>query len=189
MTSLPEAPPRIPGTLTPTVLDQVRIVWWHEQGFIRASSRGTWRERARAATLAFLWWPSLGVVLAVQLWRSATPNRTAYLSPTRDGVLAVVAKPGGLWVIEDHIRKHQRPPKGKKDPMAGNGGALTAQVVAALLPHIDERRITVEAVAADEKLAELYMAALPGLEIVGPAPKGRGILLRRLPRLPDSGDQ
>ena len=161
-------PPEVPGLPTALGRDAPRLVWWAERGFLHGTTRGSTTARVFSAFLAVAWLPCTPVLLIGQ-W-VALRRRTAryYLSPARDAVLAVVARPDG-WHVAEHL---------SAAPGAGRGRALRHVLSPALLAAADAHGVAVHTSAANRRLAGLYAVEVPGLVDVGPG-RIRGRRLQR----------
>lgn len=166
-----ERPPAIDGIPTAGVFDAARLLWWTQKGFQHGIMHGTASGRMASAVCAVMWWPMWPLLWVVQARVMARKKTRYYLSPAGDAMLSVVAK-RGRWVIGDHLSAR---------PGTGRGQALRAVLLPALSVVADCEGVVVEATAATGRLAEVYRADVPGLEVVG---RGfpRGVKLRRAPR-------
>lgn len=163
-------PPEVPGFLGPSRRDVLRLMWWAERGFLQGARRGSAGSRAFSTFLAAMWWPTLPVLLVGQWWALRRRSARYYFSPSRDAVLALVARRDGWWVSEHYAA----------EPGAGRGRALREALVPALLAVADREGIAVYGTAATRGLARRYTAQLPGFVDVG-----RGLFRgRRLQRVP-----
>lgn len=164
-------PPAVDGIPTAGVADTARLLWWSQKGFQHGATHGAVGGRLASAICAVMWWPMwplLWVVQARVIVRRATRY---YLSPDGDATLSIVAS-RGRWVIGDHLSAR---------PGTGRGRALRVVLLPVLGVVADREGVVVEATAASGRLAEVYRADVPGLEVVG---RGfpRGVKLRRAPR-------
>lgn len=164
-------PPAVEGISTAGVSDAARLLWWGQKGFQHGATRGSIPGRAVGTVCAAMWWPMWPLLWVMQA-RAITRRATRYyLSPDGDATLSVGAK-RGRWVIGDHLSAR---------PGAGCGRALRVLLLPVLGVVADREGVVVEATAANTRLAEVYRADVPGLEVVG---RGfpRGVRLRRAPR-------
>ena len=87
-----------------------------------------------------------------------------YMSPERNAVLAIVAK-RGAWHIADHVAA---------EPSHDQGKALRERLIGPLTIAADRAGVEIRTVAANQKLADQYVAEVQGLVDVGPGmPRGR----------------
>lgn len=91
-------PPSVEGVADATVGDHLRSLVWLRRNHVRL-----WREKRilRSGVLAVVWWLALPVTVpftASRPWR----RRVRYYA-TPHAQLAIAAKPGRIWVLQDHI--------------------------------------------------------------------------------------
>ncbi|WP_236902612.1 hypothetical protein [Cutibacterium acnes] len=87
-----------------------------------------------------------------------------YMSPERNAVLAIVAK-RGAWHIADHVAA---------EPSHDQGKALRERLIGPLTIAADRAGVEIRTVAANQKLADQYVAEVQGLVDAGPGmPRGR----------------
>jgi hypothetical protein len=166
----PPRPPAIPGAPAARPVDALRLVWWLERGLLHGARHGRGAGRALSAFAAALWWPTAPVLLPIQAALITSHRTRYYMTPQRDAVLAVIATRRG-WKVENHATAR---------PGTGQGRALRALVIPALLVVADNHHVPILATAANDNLAAMYAAELPGLVDVGRGvPRGRR--LRRRP--------
>lgn len=150
-------PPEVTGFPAARERDVLRLTWWAEWGFLHGATRGSVGARAFSVFLAAAWWPSLPVLLVGQLWALRRGTARYYFSPSRDAVLALVARPDG-WHVAEHSAAA---------PGAGRGRALREALMPPLLAAADAQGVAVHATAANRTLARQYSTELPGLVDVG----------------------
>jgi hypothetical protein len=168
----PPRPPAIPGAPAARPVDALRLVWWLERGLLHGARHGRGAGRALSAFSAVLWWPTVPVLLPIQAALIASPRARYYMTPQRDGVLAVIATRHG-WRVEGHAAAR---------PGTGEGRALRALVLPALLAAADTHQVPILASTATASLAATYRAEVPGLVDLGRA-RPRGRHLRREPQM------
>lgn len=161
-------PPSVAGVADATVGDHLRALVWLRRNHVRL-----WREKRilRSGVLAVLWWLALPITVpfaASRPWR----RRVRYYA-TPHAQLAIAAKPGGIWVLQDHIASKMR---------KGYGRDLRDALLEPVLALVDDLGITVKADTRSEKLATEYLRDLPGATMVR-RPNGM-FEIRRAPQHP-----
>lgn len=153
-------PPTVEGTVALRWIDGLRLLGWIEAGYIHAAIRGN----VAAGFLALGWIAALPVTLLAQPFVVTRVRARYYMTPERDAVLAVVATRHG-WKIDDHL---------SSKPGTGQGKALRAVLMPALVAAADTHQLAIRCAAADPTLEHIYRNELPGLVDVGRAwPRGR----------------
>ena len=158
-------PPSLPGIPEAhSYGDAWRISCWMLRGFIHGITRGPFGSRVVSSVLTVLhlvlFIPMTVIVWGMILRRSAR----YYMSPERNAVLAIVAK-RGAWHIANHVAA---------EPGHHQGKALRKRLIGPLTIAADRAGVEIRTVAANQKLAEQYVAEVQGLVDVGPGmPRGR----------------
>lgn len=167
--------PDVPGTRPPRSGDAARLARWFRVG-IRYSLRRATTPLGRAylgllLTSSGPMWPLIVSQKWIELRR---PGRRYYFALDDTAVLALQVRRDGDWVLEDHS---------SESPGSGQGRALRDILRPHLLAALDAGGRGLHITAADVRLANIYIAEIPGLADQGPAwPRGR--CLFRSPSVP-----
>lgn len=187
-------PPSVPGSPPARWSDALRFTWWTWRGFAHGIVHGHGRSRVTSAAAfvgAVIVPACLGILVAGQV---ATPwmllgagvvvaiipgdyiarivggRRTSWY--VIDGAALAVLAARDRWTLSDHTSAH---------PGSGAGRRLRDLVLPTLIAAADRERVALVTEAADPRLAEIYLAEIPGMQVSGPA-FVRGFTLRRDPQ-------
>lgn len=159
--------PEIPGTRTLGPSDADLLNRWARIGYRYGGSRGSWWARGFSWVVWLISWPTALLTKAVHRGDLRRQYNRYYLSPAGDATLAVKANRHG-WTLADHL---------SQAPGTGAGQHLQDLLLPHLLRVADQANITIKINAANQTLADRYMAKIPDLVDVGRAfPRGRRLV-------------
>lgn len=165
-------PPPVPaGAEGARPRDAWRLTWWTLRGWGEAAGNRSLPPVTRIL-LAVLTVTGVVCYLLAVLINAAlmlSSRRFTYLTTAHDVTAAVVAHKGRRWHLEDHSRA-----KG------ANGKDLRALLFPLLTQTADQHNVTITMTASSPRLAQIYRAEMPGLEVVGQA-FPFGVKLQRRP--------
>lgn len=188
-------PPPVAGTRSAAARDAFPLTAWMLRGYAYGLKHGQRRSRVTSlVTLlsagsgllvllaALVWFPrwlvpaivaavAMSALIPVLMWFQIVVSRATAWYMLDAAAIAVIASTDG-WKIANHLSAH---------PGSGAGRPLRALVFPVLIIDADRLGIPLIIEAADARLAEVYLAEIPGLRAVGPGTLS-GVRLRRQPR-------